>query len=260
MVNRINRLALLCAGTLIATSSFAIEDQSITNGPPTTRLWAFSASVEQFRLHGDRGNDVFGKAGQVGFGLGVFVNDRWLVQGLVNLHAGPWERIRDSSFNADFSGTGVTVESIVGLTGPTLRSGGGVWSAVLSAEYLDLVGRTIGPNLKEPTTPQAHSDYFFEQSYQININAIWLNPGIEWTNIKTPRPSGNSTELLTTRVEGCSLRLSAGFPIYSSYRANSVGRDNSGAPVATQAAQENVDKGRLRGYSVITSVHTWLGS
>lgn len=244
---------------LYAATSFAIEEQAITNGPPTTRLWAFSASLEQFRLHGDRGNDVFGKAGQVGFGLGVFVHDRVLVQGLVNLHAGPWERIRDSSFNVDFSGTGVTVESVVSLTGASLRSGHGVWSAVLSAQYLDLAGRTIGPNLKEPTTQQPRDNSSFEQSYQININAIWLNPGIEWTNIKTPRPSGNSTELLTTRVEGYSLRLSAGLPLYNSYRATSVGRNNSGTNTS-QTPQETVDKGRLRGYSVITSVHTWLGS
>lgn len=251
--------AVFFAAALGATESFAIDDQSITNGPPTNRLWAFSASLEQFRLHGDRGNDVFGKAGQVGFGLGVFVHDRVLVQGLVNLYAGPWERIRDSSFNADFSGTGVTVESVFALTGSSLRSGGGIWSAVLSAEYLDMVGRTIGNNLKEPTNQQKHDDFFFEQSYQININAIWLNPGIEWTNIKTPRPTGNSTELLTTRVEGCSLRLSAGIPIFSSYRAVSVIRQDDGSNT-TQKPQENVDKGRLRGYSVITSVHTWLGS
>lgn len=256
--HRVLRAVLLWLGSVIATLSYAVEDQAITNGPPTNRLWSFSASLRQLRLHGDRGNDVFGKAGQVGFGLGMFVNDRWFAQTLVNLHAGPWERIRDSSFNADFSGTGVTVESIVALTGSSLRSGSGVWSAVLSVEYLDLIGRTIGPNVKEPTTPQAHKDFFFEQSYQINSNVIWLNPGIEWTNIKTPRPTGNSLELLTTRVEGYSLRLSAGFPVFSSYRASSVARDDSGT--TTQTPQETVDKGRLRGYSVITSVHTWLGS
>lgn len=249
---------LLVAGMFTATRVVAADDQAITNGPPTRRLWTFTASMQQLKLHGDRGNDVTGRSGQVGFGLGGFVSDRFLVQGLVSLHAGPWDRVRDSSFNADFSGTGVTIESIYALTGSTLRSGGSVWSGVLSLGYVDLVGKSIGPNRKEPTDPNSREGLFQEQNYQINMTAIFINPGIEWTHMQSPRPTGNTTELLATRVEGVSLRIEAGIPVFATFRTRSTGRDDT--PNASQDIKERVDKGRLRGYSVITSVHTWLGT
>lgn len=251
---------LVCAliFTAFSADGAAAEDQSIINGPPTKRLWAFNLAMEQIKLHGDRGNDIVGKAASVGFGLGYFINDRWLVQGFVGLRAGPWDRVRDSSFNSDFSGTGVSLETIYGLTGSSLRSGGSMWSFALVTGYTDLAGKSIGPNRKEPTNPNDSSGFFLEKSYQINANILWLNPGIEWTYIKAPRSTGNTPELLATRIEGCSIRVSAGVPIFASYRARSVARINDQG--ASQAQQEVTDKGRLRGYSVITSLQTWLGS
>lgn len=242
--------------TLHSTTCLAIADQSITEGPPTDRLWVFNVGAQQLKLHGDRGNDIVGRAGHVGFGLAKFLGDRWLAQGLIDLHAGPWEHIRDASFNADFNGTGVTFETMYGLSGPTLRSGASSWSGILSVSYVDMVGRSVGPNKREAANP--HEGLYQEHNYQINMTAIWFNPGIEWTFIQSPRFSGNTPELLATRIEGYALRLSAGLPVYATYRARITKRDET--PNASPDPKEMVDKGRLRGYSVITSLHAWLGS
>lgn len=252
-ISLLNIIAILFA--IQARAAFALVDQSITQGPPANHFWAFNAGVQQFRLHGDRGNDIVGRAGQIGFGLAQFLNDRWLIQGLVDLHAGPWEAIRDSSFSADFSGTGATFETMFSLSSSTLRSGSSNWVGVLSLSYVDMVGRSVGPNHKEPPNPYLN---YQEQSYQINMTAIWLNPGIEWTFVQSPRFTGNTPELLATRIEGYSLRLAAGLPVYATYRARTVRRDET--PNASPEPKEMIDKGRLRGYSVITSLHAWLGS
>jgi hypothetical protein len=277
---RSTSLSLLLLG-LVSTSAFSVDastdststnlqstEESVPNevvttsegtkGPATHRLWMISTGIQRFRMIGDNDHEMHGLAGHVGFGVSYFYRPNLMLQGSIETVIGPWEKMRNNSFEGDYSGTSFTADMIYAPFDDSLRSNSLVFAGALSATYFDMNGRTVGRNLREKSIPNHPDNLYLENSYRVKLNGVWLTPGIVMAHIKSPRPTGNTVDLLTTRIEGTSLRVGLGLPLFARYRSSFMRRRYGDE--ATDPPQELKEKGQMAGFSVYASVQTWLGT
>lgn len=228
------------------------------NNPPTQTLWNFGIGSSLMRLSDGGSQSLSGPAARVTAGYSLFVSPTWLSQAQMQIYSGPWNRIRQNSFDADFSGIGFAIESLWSLTAKELRSGDSSLAGMLALSYADISGKSVGENRHYSGIPDDKADAFLERKYSLNIQALLVEGSLVWCYFHVPRPSGNTTELLTTRTEGVGVRLGAGAPVYAIYRANSLRREYS--PIASKEPVESVSRGKMGGYYLFLGVQTWIGS
>jgi hypothetical protein len=90
----------------------------------------------------------------------------------------------------------------------------------------------------------------------MRVNNLSLLPAIFLSWLAPPRPRGNTPELLMTRLEGYFLTLGMAMPLLSSYSARYTVRPEPGQP----APPQKLEKGELRGYSILMSFTAMLGT
>lgn len=230
----------------------------IVEGPPATRFWTMSMGGQRFFLGSKEDHDVHGYAGQVSFGMSWHLRERWQLTGQAEVIAGPWDRIRNNSFDADFNGVGGTVDSLICVSRAECRSGDWTWAVAAALSYFDISGRSIGANRHDTGNPNERGNLFLEHRYNLNVSGLWIVPSVVWLKFSKPRPTGNTTELLTTRIEGVAFRAGVGIPLITRYRANFVKREEGSG--ASQYPVESTEKGKMTGYSVLMSFQAWLGT
>ena len=228
------------------------------NAPPKTTLWDVEMSGVLYRWHGDRDNDVFGRGGILSFGYGQTIDSSWWWQGRFDVYAGPWEVIRNHTFDSDFNGTGISAGMGRALWPGSLRDPGGCLAGILSIGYVDMAGKSSGQNHAQSTKVDDGANFYLEQSYRIGVNALWVAPEISWVHMEPSRPQGNLPELLDTRIEGYSVSAALMIPIFSTYHADMVRRAQGDAN--DQKPREFRESGSLKGYAASLTLRTWLGT
>ena len=233
-------------------------------GPAKVSLWDIELTAMQYRWKGygfkdpTSDNDVVGKGAVLSLGYGQTLGEASWWQARLDLFSGPWEHIRNATFDADYSGTGVSMEIARAIWPGQLRGTSGTIAGVLAVGYTDMAGRSIGRNRAESLILDDRANYYLEQNYIVSVNALWMEPQIAWVKMLPTRPDGNSLELLDTRIEGYALSLGAVIPVYATYRAYSVRRKEEQS--TSQAPGEYRETGLLRGYAVAITLRTWLGT
>ncbi|MCX6123824.1 MAG: hypothetical protein NTV34_03630 [Proteobacteria bacterium] len=226
--------------------------------PPSDRLWTIGIGMERIYLKGQSDHNILGLSGGVGFGMSWFAQEDLMLTGTVDIHQGPWGRIRNGTFNADFSGAAGSVEATYCFLQRTCRLGAPTLALGVALSSLDISGKSIGPHRKDTGDPKDKNNEFLEQQYKLSANGFLVAPSLALVNLKAPRPSGNTSELLTTRIEGRAVRLGIAVPFLMKYRAVYIVRED--LQEASQEPSEHVVKGFLKGYSIFASFQTWLGT
>jgi hypothetical protein len=222
---------------------------------PGVRKSAFSIGVSGHRHSLKSGdNEVIGNAGAVQLGTG-YISESWYAAFSLDILLGPYEPTRGSQLNVDYSGTGLTLWTGFSAQGMNLRSPEGGYGFALGLSYADIVGRSIGKNRREDEDDPTGSPGLIE-NYIMRVNNLSLLPAIFFSWLAPPRPRGNTPELLMTRLEGYFLTLGMAMPLLSSYSARYTVRPEPGQPTAPQ----KLEKGELRGYSILMSFTAILGT
>ncbi|MCX6117430.1 MAG: hypothetical protein NT027_07810 [Proteobacteria bacterium] len=242
-----------------AESSIKNEANYIVGGPPTKYVWNFSMDFLYLKLIGNNDNNLIGPGARASGGYSYFLDDSFLAQGTINLISGPWGKLKNNCFDGDFSGVGFSAQFIKSFSQVGLRSGNNDLSLGLSLAYADLTGKSVGVNLKSTGNPNSREELLLESKYSIGVQTTSIEIFGLWHKIQKPRPSGNTTELLTTRVEGLALKFGIGRPILAKYRAISTRRED----ISTSSAgdpKEFIEKSNMQGFYGILGAEIWLGS
>ena len=242
------------AGSSHATSDLNYAELLKTR-PARDVIWTFGASMIQYNFRAPDDSKLAGMAGSFVIGYGQVHGDSWM-SGRFHILAGPFDMARNSSFDADYSGTSIDIEYGSAFPGTSLRSGSSPFWAIATG-YLDLNGRNIGGNRKNNGDPNDAKNYYLEQDFKTNFGGVIVTPAVGWQWARAERPSGNEPELLTTRVESAYLRLGAMIPVYSRARIDVVKREQTDD--LSQSPTQHTTTGTMRGYSMTLSTGVWLG-
>lgn len=227
-------------------------------GPPSDQFWAMGAAVRMLRYFGDQNNDVHGFSGEIQFGSSWFYGPKFQLNTMLGVMAGPWQRVRNNSFDSDFNGYGGSVDGRYCFMHESCRTGTWVPSLSLGIGYLDLSGRSIGPNRNYDGDPTNRENTFLESNYLIKLSGFVLTPSFAWSTFEKPRPTGNTLDLLTTRMEGVSVKVGVDIPVNVYYRASFKKRDDDQS--ISQLPKDKTESGRSRGFSIVMAIQAWLGT
>lgn len=224
-------------------------------GPPTDRFWLAKFAAHDLRLVDSTRdlNNVRGLGGQISFGPSWFVSP-WLEAGAtLDVSFGPAARVRNNQFQVEHSGVGGSMYARFSPTLSSLRSNAWTPTVSLYASYFDLNGKTMGRNRVRGT--ESAPEWSLEQNFASNYNAIWLVPAIGAAKILSPRPTGNTAELLTTRIEGYFIQIGVMWPVYSRYRVTFERKEDQTSPPESRS-----EKGKFKGTSFVLETGLWIGS
>jgi hypothetical protein len=185
------------------------------------------------------------------------MNDTILVTASGSSYQGPWPVVRNGSFESEFSGVGVGAEASWCITS-ICRANQYVWGVSLGLSFFDLTGKSLGPNQHDSGDPNLLGNAYLEQKYQLNVSGFTASTSFDLVKFQAPRPTGNTTDLLTTRIEGGAIKIGVSMPFLMSYRAFILQREE-GQPV-TQSPTEQKEKGQMRGFSWFITLKTWIGA
>jgi hypothetical protein len=233
-------LALACA---LSTSPARAD------GPVRKSVWSFGLTGARHSLKAGNGRDEFlGNSAAVQIGNGS-VAKSWYSLGSLDILLGPYEPALGDQLSVDYQGTGLTMWTGFSAQTLDLRSEAGGYGFALGLSYADIVGRSIGKNKKDDGSADPDNGARIG-AYTMRVTNFSLLPGIFFSWLSPARPSGNAPELLATRTEGYILTLSAAMPLLVSYSAKFERLDG----------EQESDSGRLRGYSVLVTLMSLLGT
>lgn len=241
------------------------------------KVWSVGVTGSRHSLVGSEGNDLVGNAATVQLGTG-YISESWYFMGSLDILLGPQEPTRDGEVKVDHVGTGGTVWLGFSAQALNLRSPAGGYGFALGLSYADSVGRAVGrsnqaitESLASPTAEGSASNASSVsiENYLIRTTNFALLPAIFFSWLQPARPSGNTPDLLKTRLEGYLLTIGVGMPLVAFYQAQYDIRnpqlDIADDPPA--AAEEEVsdfiritERGSLRGYSILVTLTALLGT
>lgn len=189
-------------------------------GPPWGQLvWNFGVNGARNALVSESGRQILGSYGSVQFGAG-FLTQRWYALGSLDFLTGPFEPVTVGELDVDYAGTGITFWTGFSPRKAGLRDGGMGYGIALGTSYSDLVGRSIGqarggrrgPDVGGPSGGPLAID-----SYTLQATNVSVIPALFLSWLKKPRPTGNSQDLLATRLEGHILTFGMAFPVAAEF-------------------------------------------
>ena len=249
---------LFAVETNSETQGLKNKENYIVGGPPAKSLWAFGIDSLFYRLQSPEEHQIHGPGARVKAGLNYFFNDSFFLQNEIQIFTGPWGKVRNETFKADFTGYGFACNFVFPLLGEPIRSGQNSLSGIISANYSDLSAKSLGRNLKTSDNPDSRENVLLEREYSLKVQSLFLEAATQWIFFKTPRPSGNTSELLETRLEGHAIRLGVGVPVLSKYHAKAAKVEDTAN--STQELKESTTKGRMTGFYMILGGEVWIGS
>jgi hypothetical protein len=246
------------ATALFGTSAFAEplnNAELLKTRPPRDHFWSFDMSTNQYNLTAPDESKLSGIGGEFAIGYGRIYKNSWLV-GSYHFLSGPWDTARNQTFDVDSSGMIVAMEYGTSFPKFELRSGSSPFLSI-SAGYLALNSKNVGSNRKNSGNPNDINNYYLEQDFIANVNAVVVIPSLGWNWVKAARPTGNEPDLLLTRVESAYLRLGAMIPLYSRARVKVIKRSPSDP--LSQTPKQRTTTGVMKGYSLTVTAGVWLG-
>ncbi|MGE0172020.1 MAG: hypothetical protein AB7T49_04515 [Oligoflexales bacterium] len=208
--------------------------------------WTFGAYAIHHDLRSDEENNLKGISTAVQLGYG-HIDQKWFVNTTLDIFSGPF-KLRKSTSELDFAGTGGSVN--LGYTfEPTLRKNSGASGLALGLTYSDIVGKSDDNN--------------DDKTVRMKINNFSVFSGMVFCVLKPARPNDNKSENLVTRIEGYFLTLGISAPILAKYdlryREEIKPEPTPEEPAPKSTFEPRRDRGRLKGYSLVVYLSTWLG-
>ena len=221
---------------------------------------SFSLTGVRYTLKADDDNELVGNGLKASLG-GGYIAKSWLVNVMLDVSLGPYEPARDGQLNVDFGGTGLTIWWATSAQTLDLRSSEGSYGFALGASYADMVGRSVGRNRKETSNPNDPENSNLVDNYVMRATYFSVLPSIFFAWLKGARPTGNTPELLTTRIEGYVLTMGVSVPVMAKYQAHYdkrqiLGENDSGD---ASGSKRIFEEGTLKGYSILLSFTSFLG-
>ncbi len=254
----LNAPSLFAVETNPETPGLKNKENYIVGGPPDKSLWSFGIDSLFYNLHSPEEHQIRGLGARVKAGLNYFFNESLFLQNEIQIFTGPWGKMRNDTFQGDVSGYGFACDFVFPLLGEPIRSGQSSLSGIITANYSDLSAKSLGRNLKTSSDPDSRENVLLEREYSLKVQSLFLEATTQWIFFKAPRPSGNTSELLETRLEGHAIRLGVGVPVLSKYQAKAIKVEDSAN--STQELKESTTKGRMTGFYMILGGEVWIGS
>ena len=239
------RLARLLIFLLISgvVSSSVQADAPEKNASFRKSTFHLGLTQAQYALTGKEDTSLIGNSSIVNLG-GGFIHEKYFHLYSLNVILGPYQPLSESHARLDFSGTGFS--TTWGWTwSPSLRAKSHVFGVLMGAQYVDIVGRSVGTRREETGT----ISQLVTQIYDFAVV-----PGFFYANLKPPRPIGNEPENLVTRLEGLIISLGVAFPIQADFTQEYLRRDNT-----TGSTEKVKSRGKLDGRTYILQVISPLG-
>ena len=231
--------------------AYKIRTNKTSPTTPGNMVWSFGLNGARNFLRSKSGRQILGSHGAVQFGAG-YVAKNWFTFGSFDFLTGPFEPVTVGQLDVDYVGTGLSFWSGISPKAEGMRSGGISYGLACGVSYSDLVGRSIGrgqrntSTLAPDTDPQNDSSV---DSYVLQTTNVSIIPGLFISWLKSPRPAGNSPDLLSTRLEGALLTLGMAVPLTAEFSKKMV--LVNGALTA--------EKGTMKGYRVELTWTALLG-
>ena len=244
------QVAALGFGTALV-SSYALSAEKngrvATDGTMKTAVWSFGITGAQENLKAAGNNQLIGTSAAVQIGYGHIARD-WLANFSVDILQGPYQPTYDSQLQVDHSGFGFTAWTGLSAQNTNVRSPEGGYGFALGLSYGALTGQMMGRNRRDDGQGTA-ADRALIDSYTSHVSKLSIIPGLFFTWLDQARPTGNTPELLMTRIEGLVLLIGAATPIAATYNTS-----------YTKGTNEVIrEHGSLSGYSIVVNLTALLG-
>jgi len=244
-LSSLNRTFLLLAIGLATQYSYVARANEDRND-----VWEVGLNFQRLQLKDDK-NNLVGNGGTFQVGMGRIIGP-WQLSLVADIVLGPFTSLRKERVKTDFYGTGGTLSAryTFGHKGARAIRGLGL---SLKLAYADIVGRSI----QNSTRTDDHREVS-DLSMRTSIFMGYAGVFISW--IEESRPTGNTAQLLTTRVEGYILSCDFGYPLKSSYSTTyheTEYEEGSDEVISTQKKRE---RGAHNGYSIRATLTILLGS
>jgi hypothetical protein len=250
MIGRLRhaQVAIATVGHLLIMPS-AFADDMVKGTGVRNNVWSVGMTGKRHSLKSGEGNELLGNSAAVQLGKG-YISESWYASISLDILLGPYEPSQGGQLNVDYVGTGTTIWTGFSAQTLDLRSEAGGYGFAMGLSYADFVGRSLGKNRRDSgnNTPE---DQELIDNYVNRVTELAVLPGIFFSWLKPGRPRSNTPELLTTRLEGFFMTIGVAMPVISSYQAQYDKRSQ---------AEPIREKGRLRGYSLLVSVTSHLGT
>lgn len=255
---RMLALIIICASKAgWAQSPFSVER---LHSQDDVRRSVFSIGVEgdKHSLKAGNGDELIGNSAAVQLGTG-YIADKWYTSLSLDIILGPYEPVRNRELNTDFIGTGLTWFTGISAQTQNLRSPEGGYGFALGLNYSDIVGRTVSGRNADSREGKKDSGEILD-NYIMRVNKFSMMPAVFFSWLKDARPSGNSPDLLLTRIEGYLLTIGVAIPLLTTYSAQYNVRESTDDSGTVNPTREKRVHGQLRGYSVLMAMTAFFGT
>jgi hypothetical protein len=210
--------------------------------------------IMKHTLKAGDGNELIGNSNAIQMGYGR-IYDKYYHLTSIDFMVGPHEPSADRQLTVDYNGTGITTWWGYSAENKSFQMVDDSYGFAIGLSYYDVVGRSIGKNLKQTDT-SADDDKTLIDSYEMRVTNFSLLPGIFFCWLTPPREKGNTPELLKTRIEGYFLTMGFSTPLLSKYSAKKRYRyDDS----STSTESSETMQGQMIGYGVLISLTALFG-
>ena len=242
-------VTLVSCWLFCSSPGFAVNQQGTiaADGQVKSTVWSFGFTGAQNNLKANNNNQVIGNSAAIQIGFGQIERD-WLALVSADILQGPFQLTHDSQLQVDHSGFGFTAWTGLSAQKTNLRSQDGGYGFALGLNYTALTGQMIGRNRLDSGL-NTLADQQLIDSYTIHVSQLSIMPGIFFSWLTPARPMGNTPELLTTRIEGYLLVISAATPVLATYNTS----------YTKGSAEVTREHGSFSGYSILVNVTALLG-
>lgn len=253
-------LALILIGVSppgLAQSPFSVER---LHSQDDVRRSVFSIGIEgdKHSLKAGNGDELIGNSAAVQLGTG-YIADKWYTTVSLDIILGPYEPVRNRELNTDFVGTGITWFTGISAQTQNLRSPEGGYGFALGLSYADIVGRTVSRRNADSRGGKKDNEEVLD-NYIMRVNKFSMMPAVFFSWLKDARPSGNSPDLLITRIEGYFMTIGVAIPLLTTYSAKYSVRESTDESGTVKPTHEKTENGQLRGYSILLAMTAFFGT
>ena len=242
---------------LVARPSDALAEDSSEGNNRRNNVWTVGITGARYSLKSGDGNALVGNATSVGFGTG-YIGENWFSHVGFEFMFGPYDPARNGQFAIDTTGTGFTIWTGLSAQTAGIREAAGSYGFGLGLRYADLVGRSIGRNLKESPANDAANARLLD-NYLLRLTDFSVIPSLFFSWLQERRQAGTSPELLKTRLEGFILTLGVAMPVSTTYQVKFTRRTRRPRDGDVIEGSSTREQGKMRGYSILATLTAFLG-
>ena len=250
---------IIAVGTclMIARPTVAFAEDSSVEQSGRHNVWTVSVTGARYSLKSGDGNALVGNATSVGFGTG-YIGENWFSHIGFEFMFGPYDPARNGQFAIDTTGTGLTLWTGLSAQTAGIREAAGSYGFGLGLRYADLVGRSVGRNLKESASDNAANARLLD-NYLLRLTDFSVIPSLFFSWLQEQRPPGTTPELLKTRLEGFILTIGVAMPVSTTYQVKFTRRTRRPRDGDVIEGSSTREQGKMRGYSILATLTAFLG-